>query len=247
MWRCIEVEESPATIFWRGIELDAREYQNDVLPPRAPAPTMTTTPSARGSSPLFSPPPRSSSTTARSRTWRERGALARSRRRARPSEIARWWARGVTGPTTATTRSSPSRASAKTSPTRSRHTPRRACARATTGRARYGEPGRLASPGTRVGVCEYRRVRARMVLLERGTCGTRTRMLLLASSGGSGRSLPPPRVARHEDREVARPRADGSELALPARPRAARTVDRAREPRGWRAPACGPVRTRARW
>ena len=35
MWRCIEVEESPATIFWRGIELDAREYQNDVLPPRA--------------------------------------------------------------------------------------------------------------------------------------------------------------------------------------------------------------------
>ena len=37
MWRCIEVEESPATIFWRGIELDAREYQNDVLPPRAAA------------------------------------------------------------------------------------------------------------------------------------------------------------------------------------------------------------------
>ena len=33
MWRCIEIEERPATIFWRGIELDASEYQNDAVLP----------------------------------------------------------------------------------------------------------------------------------------------------------------------------------------------------------------------
>ena len=33
MWRCIEIEERPATIFWRGIELDASEYQNDAVQP----------------------------------------------------------------------------------------------------------------------------------------------------------------------------------------------------------------------